>query len=170
MCSSSAGHSLSTPKVTGATRFRWCHDVWPSAKYLFVCVCEQETSVWSVMIWSTRTTCCCAVWTWCMETLSSAPTGRNSLTPPLKVNTHTHTHCRLLPSLRAVSFRIIRPYTWVTADVFRSPCCVPLWRQASGRWSSSLCLGEIVWTSWWSGGGGQRHQAALLQTLHPEAL
>lgn len=90
MCSSSAGHSLSTPKVTGATRFRWCHDFWPSAKYLFVCVCEQETSVWSVMIWSTRTTCCCAVWTWCMETLSSAPTGRNSLTPPLKVNTHTH--------------------------------------------------------------------------------
>lgn len=59
---------------------------------------------------------------------------------------------------------------FICVSVCRSACCVPCWWTYFLWWASSMRVGEIVRAPRRAGGGGERHQAALLQTLHTEAV
>lgn len=126
----------------------------------------KGTSVWSGMTWWTLTICCSAAWTWCLATLCCVPTGRTSSTRRSEVN----------PDWKLNSAFIWFIWSPLSGSVCLMMCVcrtagsVPRWRPGFPRWASSLCVGQAVWAAWRFGGGGERHQTTLLQTLHTEAV
>lgn len=95
----------------------------------------KVTSVWSEMTWWIHTTCCFAAWTWCLAMLCSAPTGRSSSTPRLKVRPLFWPHRELLKTFWASS-------SWCSESFWRhsghDPVDVPLFALLSV--SSDLVL------------------------------